>query len=536
MADETKNILIHIKGKVDDFNKKYDSVTKKADALKQKFQQVAQFIAGAYVAGRIINSIKAIIRETIEWGVTTDKISKVLGMASEDVQRFAYAMEQEHGSIESFQKGILNLTTALGYAGQEQKVYIDYFKELGIEYRKADGTLKSAQDVFLELSDIMQRGTLTTEKQAAAMMLLSKRAFKDLVPALKKGSEWFKEMGDEAERLRIVLSKDMVDALKLADDNMTRLSTTTKGLKIQLGVGLIPQIDVYVNALNDMLLVTRRVKGETFHMGKALFNIATLLGNPAAMFFKLRERMKELNKEQESYIHTVVKAPKPLEELTIKTKKLSDAEVKRNELLREQIALTSKLEAIEPTGTKSFANQFAEMEIMLPKTISQWDMWKEEIKGLDGTMQGLGETLGMLLTGNEDFLKSLLKTGLQLALMQMTGGAAPFLSGFAGGLLPFGKGGMTAIPRAAEGLVTKVDKPMITRHGVAAGEKYQTEWIFTGDQLSNLIKAMRTTIVVHNAHSDTIVEEIGGLSESGQFNLQRILNNNILSKGNKLNR
>ena len=199
-------------------------------------------IALAAVAAAAVLALKQIISTGMTYALQLDKMAKMTGIAADELARLTYAAQQEHASMEALEKGLMNLTVRIGYAGDGLATYLRYFTALGIEYKKADGTLRNTYDVFLDIADVTSKGKLTTEKLAAVMQLFGARAAKELIPMLKKGRSWFDEMGKSAEQLGIVLDSKTTGAMKKLDDEVTRAKTAWKGVQTQLTIFLIPAL------------------------------------------------------------------------------------------------------------------------------------------------------------------------------------------------------------------------------------------------------------------------------------------------------
>jgi hypothetical protein len=189
------------------------------------------------------------IGDTIRYTNEVRKASKATGVAVEKFQELAYAAKQEHGNTQALEKGLGNLTIRLGYAGDGLETYLRYFRTLGIEYKKNDGTLRNTEDVFRDIADVASKGALSTEKLAAITQLFGARAGRELVPMLRKGTEWFDKMAKEADNLGIIMSEKDVEATKEFDDKMTALKETSNALKRVFTIGLLPSL----NSTADML-------------------------------------------------------------------------------------------------------------------------------------------------------------------------------------------------------------------------------------------------------------------------------------------
>lgn len=247
------------------------------DQASKKFGTIAKAIGGlivAYAGVKTIRMLKNAADAFVNYGLQIDKITKLTGLAAESMQKLKYAAEQEHASLESLEKGLMNLTVRLGYAGDELETYVRYFRELGIEYRETDGTLRDTYDVFLDISDAVSQGELSTEQLSATLQLFGARAGKELIPLLKKGRNWFELMGDEAERLGVILDEETIKKIKEFDDAMLKMRTGIKGISYQL---FVPLINVASEFANHMSKTFEFNKTQIREFGETMANVIVQL-------------------------------------------------------------------------------------------------------------------------------------------------------------------------------------------------------------------------------------------------------------------
>jgi hypothetical protein len=80
-----------------------------------------------------------------------------------------------------------------------------------------------------------------------------------LIPLLNTGSQSFKDMGAEAERLGIILSKDQAEKLDNYGDNVQKLQKTLGGLSNSIVVALVPSLNEIVLGLKDFVVANKEL-------------------------------------------------------------------------------------------------------------------------------------------------------------------------------------------------------------------------------------------------------------------------------------
>jgi hypothetical protein len=241
MAQKVGDLYAELKLKKDNFEKNLTTSERRI----QKFKQGATtaFKALSVAVAAVSAAIVKAVGDTIKYTNEVRKASKATGVAVEKFQELAYAAKQEHGNTQALEKGLGNLTIRLGYAGDGLETYLRYFRTLGIEYKKNDGTLRNTEDVFRDIAEVASTGALTTEKLAAITQLFGARAGRELVPMLRKGTEWFDKMAKEADNLGIIMSEKDIESAKAFDDKMTALKETSNALKRVFVTGLLPSLN-----------------------------------------------------------------------------------------------------------------------------------------------------------------------------------------------------------------------------------------------------------------------------------------------------
>lgn len=252
MATKVGDMYAELSLKKDKFEKNLTASQKRMQKFKQGATMAFKAIAVAVTA--VTAAITKMVGDLVKYAEQMRAFAKATNMNIETLQEFAYAAKQEHADMESFTRGVKNLTIRLDYAGKGLETYTRYFDALGIEYKNADGTLRNITDVFLDLSDSISHGTLTTEKQAAALQLLGARAGQKLIPMLKKGREWFEKMGIEAHNLGIIMTKEDIEATKKFDDKTLALKESINALKREFALGLLPSLNSTADMLKDNAL------------------------------------------------------------------------------------------------------------------------------------------------------------------------------------------------------------------------------------------------------------------------------------------
>ena len=214
-------------------------------------------LAGGFaaVATAIVKVEKAMISMTKESAAFADNIitlSMQTGQSTEQLQEFSYATELIDVSVDTLQ-GILtkltnNMQDTMNGTGNAKAS----FEALGVSVINADGSMRSANDVFYETIDALGQVKNETERDAMSMDIFGRSA-QDLNPLIIQGSKTLKAYADEAHNVGYVLDDEALSALGAVDDAYQRLQKTQEGVKNQLAVEFAPYLEEFYGDVTTMV-------------------------------------------------------------------------------------------------------------------------------------------------------------------------------------------------------------------------------------------------------------------------------------------
>lgn len=187
-------------------------------------------------------------------GKHADKINSLAtnyNLTTKDVQRFQYMAELTDTSVETMTSSISSLVKSMNSARGGSGDAAKAFAQLGISVTNSDGSLRNANEVFMETIDALRQIGNATERDALIQEIFGKSAL-ELNSIIKLGSAGLAELAEEADHSGYVMNDKMVSALQEADDAAQRLSKAGEGLKNTLGGLVAPAVADVKNGLADM--------------------------------------------------------------------------------------------------------------------------------------------------------------------------------------------------------------------------------------------------------------------------------------------
>ena len=214
-------------------------------------------LAGGFaaIAAAIVKAEKAMISMTKESAAFADNIitlSMQTGQSTQQLQEFAYASELIDVSVDTLQGSLTKLTNNMQDTMNGTGNAKASFEALGVSVTNADGSMRSANDVFYETIDALGKVKNETERDAMSMDIFGRSA-QDLNPLIIQGSKTIKAYADEAHNMGYVLDDEALSALGAVDDAYQRLQKTQEGVKNQLAVEFAPYLEEFYGDVTTMV-------------------------------------------------------------------------------------------------------------------------------------------------------------------------------------------------------------------------------------------------------------------------------------------
>lgn len=214
-------------------------------------------LAGGFaaVAAAIVKVEKAMISMTKESAAFADNIitlSMQTGQSTQQLQEFAYASELIDVSVDTLQGSLTKLTNNMQDTMNGTGNAKASFDKLGVSVTNADGSMRSANDVFYETIDALGQVKNETERDAMSMDIFGRSA-QDLNPLIIQGSQTLKAYADEAHNVGYVLDDEALSALGAVDDAYQRLQNTQEGVKNQLSAEFAPYLEEFYGDVTTMV-------------------------------------------------------------------------------------------------------------------------------------------------------------------------------------------------------------------------------------------------------------------------------------------
>jgi SLT domain-containing protein len=227
-----------------------DGIAGKLGALLSGIQAPLAALTGVIGGGALMQSA---INETVNWTKEANKLSKALGITTQEASVLNLAVGDIYGSLDEFLPAMGKLVKTI--ASDE-----DAFKRLGVSTRDAQGNLRPMTEIMTDTNAALLKLKAGTDRNVEGVRIYGK-SWAEASKFLALTPQVMQEAKDKAEKLNLVVGSDSVEATKRYRASMNDLDDTAKGLKIRLGNELLPTVTDLNEAMTEVGPVATTVLG-----------------------------------------------------------------------------------------------------------------------------------------------------------------------------------------------------------------------------------------------------------------------------------
>ena len=250
---ETTKQLEDYENQLKKCNPALESFSTKAGQVAESTKKVSM-VAAAAGAGMLAMAYNA--------GTTADDLltmSNVTGFTVEELQKLKYASDLVDVSYESMTGSITKVTKGMASGSKA-------FETLGVSVTNADGSMRSATDVWYETIEALGRIDDETQRDVLSMEIFGKSAM-EMAGIVDDGGAALKALGQEAEEAGVIMGGDAVASAGQFNDAIDRLKATAAASFAKAGATLaetlIPMLEKLVEIVSKVLEWFANLDGTT---------------------------------------------------------------------------------------------------------------------------------------------------------------------------------------------------------------------------------------------------------------------------------
>lgn len=264
MAGPIATLRVLLTGDDAELRKKLKSSDKATRDWAKKQQQYVKSVRigfaamGAAVAATAVAYAK-LTKEAVKYADNLAKTADKIGLSVEGLQELRYAADRAGVDVRKADMGFQRFARRLGEAQQGMGELSGTLKDLGIQLRNSDGSLRSTEAVLNDYAEAVKNAETPQERLRLAFKAFDSEGAA-MVNMLKNGAAGLDEMRDAARELGLIMSEETTRKAEVMQDTLNGVGSV---LKTQLNTALVESahehFPAFVKALDTMESVFYRI-------------------------------------------------------------------------------------------------------------------------------------------------------------------------------------------------------------------------------------------------------------------------------------
>lgn len=277
------SIVIDFNANLTRFSSSLDKATADLNKFQSNTKRISGQIKGAFAGlgvGLTAAGFGAFIKKSIDAADAMSKLSQRTGVAGEELARLSFAADLSDVSQDQLATGLQKLSRNLVEAANGSKQASAGFTALKLDPRQ----FNTADEAFKQIAERFSKLPEGVGKTTTAIQLFGKSGA-DLIPLLNGGASELKKLGDEAERLGLVLSSAQLESAAEFNDNLRRMTLLSSGLANDAIKPLLPILNELGRSMASTSLEARE-SGESFSPLKKILESVIITGANVKFVFQ----------------------------------------------------------------------------------------------------------------------------------------------------------------------------------------------------------------------------------------------------------
>ena len=241
MADQ--EVIVQFKAIVADFLDKMgaahkgtqeaaQNINKSVEGIGKGFEKLMSTMGalGGILAGGAM--FKEALDKTLEWNGEVMKLSRTLGITSEDASGLAVALHHVGIGGDTFTGIAMKMTKQMRANGEA-------FDKLGVSTKDSNGEWRNTSEVMVDAIEKLNSMQAGTDRNVAAQALFGARVG-DLGPLLRINKDLLEESAEKAKKYNLVVGPEGAAQTRAYKDAMKDVQLITQSLQVQVGNVLMP--------------------------------------------------------------------------------------------------------------------------------------------------------------------------------------------------------------------------------------------------------------------------------------------------------
>jgi len=255
---KTETKALSLKAQLEQLDEiKLENTTKAFTDFGTKTEKLGNSLkAVSVVAAAAVVGMAALAQEAVTAGDDINTMSDQYDLSTTSIQRWNYVALQGDVSSEKLYKSVNKVRDALGSQMRgEVNAQTEALSELEVQMSDFESTDDAFNGTIKALSNV----TDSTLQYNLAVDLFGDKVATDMLPLLAAGEEAISSWADEFEQIGYLTEEQVTNAAEF-DEAMNIITSQFEQAKLQLGVALIPVLEIFADILkNDIIPLIERL-------------------------------------------------------------------------------------------------------------------------------------------------------------------------------------------------------------------------------------------------------------------------------------
>lgn len=253
MAKSLGTLTLDLVARVGGFVNGMDQAARESEAFRNRVRgnmQAAGKAVGAFSVAAAAG-LAVWIKSSIDAADEASKAAAAAGVQIEALTGLQFAADLAGVSNDDLNSSLARLNKTIDQAARGSKLQAAAFDDIGVSIRDANGDLKSADTLLLDVADAFSEYEDGAAKAALSQELFGRSGTK-LIPLLNSGSEAITDLTDQAQRLGLVLDQETASAAEAFNDSLTVLGKVSGGVANRVTASLVPAMEELTGLFVDL--------------------------------------------------------------------------------------------------------------------------------------------------------------------------------------------------------------------------------------------------------------------------------------------
>jgi hypothetical protein len=244
MSTVLRSLMIKVGVDLGDTAKQLNGLARTMESSGKKLSTAGNTLTKSITAPvlALVGSLSAAAMTSSAAAMQIQKVAAVSSLSTDRVQELSYVSRQLGMNLDDITGVQVRLIRSMAAAKAGSEGQVLAFQRLGVATLHSDGSLRNANDVFLDVVDALGRIGNETERDAASLAIFGKSSL-SLNPLIEAGAEKLRAWTDAAHATGAVMGAESVAALAKFKGAMDGVNQSMQVQTAKISMALMPVLE-----------------------------------------------------------------------------------------------------------------------------------------------------------------------------------------------------------------------------------------------------------------------------------------------------